>query len=71
MSEAAPAELAGLSVERIDRTDGHKFWLPGGGWLLVRFSGTEPLMRVYAETTHGEAIAPLLDAGLAMAGVAS
>lgn len=70
MAAAAPSELAGLSVERIDRTDGHKFWLPGGGWMLVRFSGTEPLMRVYAETTYGDRIAALLDAGLAMAGVA-
>lgn len=69
MAAAAPTELAGLPVERIDRTDGHKFWLPGGEWMLVRFSGTEPLMRVYAETTHADKLAALLDAGLALAGV--
>lgn len=69
LAEAKPSELAGLTVERIDRTDGHKFWLPGREWLLVRFSGTEPLMRVYTETTHGDKVAALLDAGLALAGL--
>ena len=69
MAAAAPETLAGLPVARVDRTDGHKFWLPGGGWMLVRFSGTEPLMRVYAETTHGDKVDALLAAGLALAGV--
>ena len=32
-------------------TDGYKFVMDDGGWLLVRFSGTEPLIRVYTETT--------------------
>ncbi|HUG47333.1 MAG TPA: hypothetical protein VMP67_02860, partial [Candidatus Limnocylindria bacterium] len=34
--------------------DGFKFWLDDGSWLLVRFSGTEPLVRVYAEATSAE-----------------
>jgi phosphomannomutase len=70
LAAAAPKELAGLSVTRVDRTDGHKFWLPDSGWLLVRFSGTEPLLRVYVETTHGDKLQPLLNAGLALAGLA-
>jgi phosphomannomutase len=69
LAEAAPTELAGLPVTRIDRTEGHKFWLPDDGWLLIRFSGTEPLMRVYTETTHGHLVRPLLNAGLALAGL--
>ncbi len=69
LADAAPKELAGLAVTSIDRTDGHKFRLPDGGWLLIRFSGTEPLMRVYTETTHDHLVRPILDAGLALAGL--
>ncbi len=69
MEEAHPSELAGLAVERIDATDGYKFWLEGGGWFLVRFSGTEPLIRLYTETTHGEKVGDILGAGLDLAGL--
>ena len=69
LANARPDQLAGLAVERVDRTDGAKFWFADRGWLLVRFSGTEPLMRVYVETTHGERVRALLDAGLALAGL--
>ena len=40
-----------------------------GGWLLVRFSGTEPLIRVYTETTREDLVEPILDAGLTLAGL--
>lgn len=69
LADASPAELAGLAVERIDRQDGFKFWFPDRGWLLIRFSGTEPLMRVYTETTRGASVEPILDAGMALAGL--
>ena len=32
-----------------------------GGWLLIRFSGTEPIIRVYCETTHEERVDDILD----------
>ena len=44
--------------------------LEGGGWLLIRFSGTEPIIRVYCETTDESKVQPLLDAGLELAGLA-
>jgi phosphomannomutase len=69
LDAARPTEIAGLSVAGIDTQDGYKFWLPGRGWLLIRFSGTEPLMRVYTETTQGDKVRAILDAGLALAGV--
>jgi phosphomannomutase len=50
----APATLDGERVVRtvaLDTRDGYKFWTADGSWLLVRFSGTEPLVRVYAEAT--------------------
>ena len=43
--------------------------LDDGGFLLIRFSGTEPIVRVYTETTHPELVAAILDAGLEIAGL--
>jgi phosphomannomutase len=66
LTGAGPTTLAGLPVERTDLLstgDGFKFWLADGSWLLVRFSGTEPLVRVYAEATTPELRDALLDAG--------
>jgi phosphomannomutase len=50
----APSSIAGNPVVKTDELttkDGFKFWLDDGSWLLVRFSGTEPLVRVYAEAS--------------------
>lgn len=58
---AAPAELAGLAVEGTRTDDGYKFNLAGGSWMLVRFSGTEPLLRTYAEADSPERVALLLE----------
>ena len=46
-----PTEIAGLSVLETVRVDGIKFLLPDDAWLLMRASGTEPLVRVYAEAS--------------------
>ena len=43
-----------------------KFFLADGSWLLIRASGTEPLVRVYTEATSGEAREALLVAGEAL-----
>jgi phosphomannomutase len=52
--DKAPAELAGQPVTKtveLTTGDGFKFFIADGSWLLVRFSGTEPLVRVYTEAT--------------------
>ena len=62
----APTELAGHAVARtlpLDTNDGFKFWIDDGSWLLVRASGTEPLVRVYTEATTEAIQDALLDAG--------
>jgi phosphomannomutase len=64
-----PKQLAGLAVSRVNLTDGFKFELEDGGWLLIRFSGTEPLVRVYCETTSRARVRPLLESGLALLGL--
>ena len=65
-----PETLAGLRVTEIVTLDGYKYVLEDGGWLLIRFSGTEPIIRVYCETTDESKVQPLLDAGLELAGLA-
>jgi alpha-D-glucose phosphate-specific phosphoglucomutase len=67
LNAAQPDQLAGLRVVHKDTTDGYKFILEDGGWLLIRMSGTEPLMRVYCETGREALVQPLLDAGVELA----
>jgi phosphomannomutase len=69
LAAEAPAELAGEPVARIvalDTGDGYKFFLADGSWLLIRASGTEPLVRVYTEATSAELRDALLVAGEAL-----
>ena len=66
---AKPETIAGLKVTDINTTDGYKFCLEDGGWMLIRFSGTEPMMRVYCETTHADKISDILADGLKIAGL--
>ena len=69
MADANPAVIAGLKVTGRDTMDGFKFHLSDGGWLLIRFSGTEPLIRVYCETVDENRVDALLDEGLGLAGL--
>ena len=47
----------------LDTGDGFKFFLADGSWLLIRTSGTEPLVRVYTEATSAELRDAMLVAG--------
>jgi phosphomannomutase len=66
---ANPATIGGLGMTGLDTTDGFKFGLADGGWLLIRFSGTEPILRVYCETTEEDRVQPILEDGLRIAGL--
>jgi phosphomannomutase len=66
---ANPATMGGLKVTGLNTLDGYQFLLEDGGWLLIRFSGTEPLLRVYTETTHGDKVQAILQDGLRVAGI--
>lgn len=61
MEAAAPSEVAGVAVERIDAYDGIKLRLVDGSWVLLRFSGTEPILRMVAEAETADRAAELLD----------
>jgi phosphomannomutase len=80
MKSNAKAKLDALRVEDgitlgghkvVDKVtvDGYKFVMDDGGWLLVRFSGTEPLIRVYTETTDQAAVPAILADGQKLAGL--
>jgi phosphomannomutase len=64
----APARIAGESVVKVDSYDGVKFLLADDSWLLIRPSGTEPLLRIYAEAGSEEAVKALLHKGRELAG---
>ena len=67
--DARPESIGGLKVMNLNTTDGFKFSLEDGGWLLIRFSGTEPIMRVYCETTHKDKVQAILKDGQKIAGL--
>ncbi len=69
LAERAPADLAGQPVTQtvpLSTGDGFKFFLADGSWLLVRTSGTEPLVRVYTEATSEATQEAMLEAGEAL-----
>lgn len=66
---ASPETIGGLKVVDLLTVDGYQFLLEDGGWLLIRFSGTEPIIRVYCETLHQDKVAAILQDGLMIAGI--
>jgi phosphomannomutase len=69
VASARPENIGGLRVTEISTVDGHQFLMEDGGWLLIRFSGTEPIIRVYCETTHEDKVQAILDDGMRIAGL--
>lgn len=58
-----PTEIAGRKIERINRMDGVKFLFSDGSWMLMRPSGTEPMVRIYAEAETDSVLNELLEQG--------
>lgn len=69
IQNANPQTIGGLPVTGINTKDGYKFILGEYGWLLIRFSGTEPIIRVYTETTEKDRVQAILADGLRIAGL--
>ena len=66
LQDGAPAMLNGQHVTRINTMDGIKFYMADDSWLLIRPSGTEPVLRVYAEAPTMDDVNRLLREGGAM-----
>ena len=60
LNDFQPQNISGLDVKKIDTRDGYRFMLEDQSWCLLRFSGTEPLLRIYAEANSDELVDSLL-----------
>jgi len=69
LTETKPGHIENAEVAGIDTEDGFRFRLSDGSWLLIRLSGTEPLLRIYAESSSMERVGKLLEAGKKLAGI--
>jgi phosphomannomutase len=63
LTKHAPAEIGGEKVSEISQSDGVKYIMADDSWLLIRPSGTEPVLRVYAEGRTPEMVKSLLEYG--------
>jgi phosphomannomutase len=63
----APAQIGGEQVAQVSTKDGVKYILADNSWLLIRPSGTEPVLRVYAEGRSGDMVRALLTYGESIA----
>jgi len=68
LAERVPERIAGLRVIKCDMSDGARFLLEDGYWGLVRASGTEPLLRIYAEADSPQRVAAIHEELRALAG---
>ena len=69
LNSGAPDAIGGLKVTSFDTTDGFRFFFGDESWLLIRFSGTEPLVRVYSEAESLEKARELLNEGRKLVGL--
>jgi len=67
LTERAPAEIGGQAIHEISQKDGVKYILADDSWLLIRPSGTEPVLRVYAEGRSREMVKALMAYGKTVA----
>ena len=63
LTQPPPTELGGVTIAQVGVNDGVKFVLEDDSWLLIRPSGTEPVLRMYAEAHSPELVQALLHAG--------
>jgi phosphomannomutase len=67
--DKAPPSIAGQSLRQVDTNDGVKYRLADDSWLLIRPSGTEPVLRVYAEASDSAAVNSMIRVGRQLAGL--
>ncbi|MBI5555085.1 MAG: phosphoglucomutase/phosphomannomutase family protein [Elusimicrobia bacterium] len=63
LQHSPPAQIAGLKVKKVVTLDGFKFILEDGSWIGFRLSGTEPVVRCYAEANSKAKLQKLINAG--------
>ena len=68
VNDSSFTEIADIPILSTDSIDGKRFHIENG-WVAVRFSGTEPLLRIYAEAPTGDMVTRLLDGAIEYLGV--
>jgi phosphoglucomutase len=63
LSSDPPASIGGRRVAEVNQMDGVKYIFDDGAWILLRMSGTEPLVRCYAETNTKKDLEVLIETG--------
>lgn len=69
LSHESPLQIPKFLLKNVGKRDGFKYYFEDGSWLLIRPSGTEPLLRVYAESTSPQKTRALIKAGKQLAGL--
>ncbi|MEE8470918.1 MAG: phosphoglucomutase/phosphomannomutase family protein [Dehalococcoidia bacterium] len=69
LAQLKPGHIDNIEVTEIDTIDGFRYRLSDGSWLLIRLSGTEPLLRIYAESDSPAHVQKLLEAGEKLADI--
>ncbi len=69
LAKAQPREIGNLTVAEIDTRDGYRYVLKDGYWGLIRFSGTEPLIRIYAESESPNSVNSIIEECRNIAGI--
>lgn len=63
LNQSRPKDIAGVKIVHTDIDDGFRYILADNSWLLIRFSGTEPVLRIYAEAGSLEKVDRILKSG--------
>jgi phosphomannomutase len=69
VSKASPGSIDGIKVVKTDVIDGFRYVLGNNSWLLIRFSGTEPVLRIYSEAVSPEQVQRILKSGRQLTGI--
>jgi len=67
LADSAPAKIGDCKIKEVNTLDGVKYILEDDSWLLIRPSGTEPVLRIYAEAANPDQVQTLLDFGGSLA----